>query len=57
MPEVIALPLRQVRRGIFPALMLLLLASLAVYALVMEMFGDGNAVEQATRNTPNVLRS
>jgi hypothetical protein len=24
---------------------------------VMEMFGDGNAVEQATRNTPNVLRS
>ena len=57
MPEVIALPLRQVRRGIFPALMLLLLASLAVYALVMEMFGDGSAVEQATRNTPNVLRS
>ena len=57
MPEVIALPLRQVRRGIFPALMLLLLASLAVYALVMEMFGDGNAVEQATRNTRSVLRS
>ncbi len=57
MPEVIALPLRQVRRGIFPALMLLLLASLAVYALVMEMFGDSNAVEQATRNTRNVLRS
>ena len=57
MPEVIALPLRQVRRGIFPALMLLLLASLAVYALVIEMFGDGNAVEQATRNTRNVLRS
>ena len=57
MPEVIALPLRQVRRGIFPALMLLLLASLAVYALVMEMFGDSNAVKQATRNTRNVLRS
>ena len=57
MPEVIALPLRQVRRGIFPALMILLLVSLAVYALVVEMFGDGNAVEQAARNTRNVLRS
>jgi len=57
MPKVIALPLNQVRRGIFPALMILLLVSLAVYALVVEMFGDGNAVEQAARNTRNVLRS
>jgi Tfp pilus assembly protein PilX len=57
MPEMIAQPLRHVQRGIFPAFMLLLLVSLALYALVLEMFDSGNAAQRVTHATRDAMRA
>jgi hypothetical protein len=58
MPEMIAQPLRQVRRGIFPAFMILLLITVALYALVLEIFdSSNNAPQTVTHAAREVMRA